>query len=158
MLSTERSDPKRLFHRETRTDGTGAGGLRDVASLGHKPRPSGSRRQTATHQSSEQIRLWAGGGEGDADPGGGLGDTGADLDQMQPQGGELGRGERLRAGDGVTNAQQQPIGSRVQDQTHLVGERLTATGAVGGKLALVQLIDPAAIILNEGLTPPRPRI
>ena len=110
-----------------------------MARSGHRPRPSGSRRQAATHQPSKQNSLRAGGGEGDADPCSGLGDTGADLDQAQPQGIELSRGERLRAGDGVADDQHQPISGCVQDQTHLVGERLAATGAVGGKLALVEL-------------------
>ena len=34
--------------------------------------------------------------------------------------------------DGVTHGHQQPVGGGVQDQAHLVGERLAATGAVGG--------------------------
>ena len=36
----------------------------------------------------------------------------------------------MRARDGVTDAQHQPIGGGVQDQAHLVGERVAATGAV----------------------------
>src|SRR3982751_5688800 len=43
--------------------------------VGHRPRLSGSGRQTATHQTREQLSLRAGGGEGNADPGGGLGDA-----------------------------------------------------------------------------------
>ena len=42
-------------------------------------------------------------------------------------------------GYGVAHREQQPVGGGVEQQAHLVGERRAATGAVGGKLALVQL-------------------
>ena len=41
-------------------------------------------------------------------------------------------------GNGVTQRQQQPIGGGVQNETHLIGERRAATGAIGGKLGLVK--------------------
>jgi hypothetical protein len=44
----------------------------------------------------------------------------------------------MRLQDRITDGEHQPIGSGVQDQPHLVGERAAATGAVGGELSLVQ--------------------
>jgi len=42
----------------------------------------------------------------------------------------------------VTHCQHQPVGSGVQHETHLIGQSRTATGAVRGKLALVQVDGP----------------
>lgn len=75
----------------------------------------------------------------DADAGGLLDDAGADLEQAQPEGGELGVGERHRTGDGAAQGEHQPVGCGVQDQPDLVGERALAGGSVRGELALVQL-------------------
>ena len=41
--------------------------------------------------------------------------------------------------DGVAQRPHQPIGSGVQNQTHLIGQRRAATGPVGRQLALVPL-------------------
>jgi hypothetical protein len=40
----------------------------------------------------------AGGGQGDADPAGGLDDPARDLEQVQPEGGELGNRQLMRPG------------------------------------------------------------
>ena len=60
--------------------------------------------------------------------------VGAELEQPQAKGRELGFGERVRLGDGIAHGQHEPIGGGVQDEPHLVGERRTAAGAVGGEL------------------------
>ena len=75
----------------------------------------------------------------DADAGGLFDDAGADLEEAQPESGELGAGERHCAGDGVAQGEHQPVGCGVQDQPALVGERALAGGSVRGELALVQL-------------------
>ena len=75
------------------------------------------RLQTA-RETAEQFGLGARGGEGDADPCGGLGDAGRDLDQAHAQGGELGGGEGLRSGDGVTHREHKPIGAGAQQHGH----------------------------------------
>lgn len=51
-------------------------------------------------------------------------DAGADLDEARPESGELGTGERRGTGDGVARGKYEPVGSGVQDQPELVGERL----------------------------------
>src|SRR6476619_8590779 len=42
-------------------------------------------------------------------------------------------------GNGVAHGQHQPIGGGVENESDLIGERRTATGAIGGKLRLMQL-------------------
>ena len=64
-----------------------------------------------------------GGGEGDAHAAGGLDDPAGDLEQVQPERGELGGGQLVRPGDAVAQGQQQPVGGGVQDKADLVGER-----------------------------------
>src|ERR1035437_9515743 len=127
------------FYRYFRTELSGVGGCGTWRVRGRRPRGSWPGRQEAANQTAEQIGFGAGSGEGDAYPRGDFGDARGDLDQAHAQSGELGCGERLRAGDGVTDGQQQPVGGGVQHEPHLVGERRAATGAVGGKLSLVQL-------------------
>ena len=78
-------------------------------------------------------------GKRDADPCRRLGDASCDLEQAQPQGGELGGGERLRLGDGVAHRQHEPVGGGVQHEADLVGERGSAAGAVRRELALMEL-------------------
>ena len=43
------------------------------------------------------------------------------------------------SGDRITHREHQPVGTGVQYEAYLVGERRPATGAVGGQLGLVQL-------------------
>src|SRR6266851_1843086 len=62
----------------------------------------------------------------------------AELQEPQANGVELGGGERVCLGDCITDGEHEPVGGSVQDQPHLVGERITAAGAVGGELRLVQ--------------------
>ena len=39
--------------------------------------------------------------------------------------------------NGIADCQHQPVGGSVENETHLISECRTATGAVGGELALV---------------------
>jgi hypothetical protein len=87
---------------------------------------------------AEERSLWASRGEGEADAGGGLDDTGTEREKAQADGGELGGGERMCRGDCIAHGEGQPVGRGVQDQAHLVGQRAATAGAVGGELGLVQ--------------------
>ena len=110
---------------------------RDWVWEGTIPLMSRSGGLEAERDATEQCGVWARCGEGDANTCGGFGDPCCDLEQAHPQGRELGGRERMRLGDGVAQSQQQPVGSGVQHETHLIGECRATTGAVGGKLALV---------------------
>src|SRR5512134_2443764 len=101
------------------------------------PRCSGSGEGGG--EVADQRRVRTGCGEGEADAGCGLDDAGAELQQPQSQGGELGDRQRVRFWDGVAQAEDQPVGSGMQEQAHLVCQRRAAAGAVRGELALVQL-------------------
>jgi hypothetical protein len=50
-----------------------------------------------------------------------LDDAGAQLQQPQPNGRELGCGERVSLRNRVSNREHKPIGCRVQDEPHLIG-------------------------------------
>jgi hypothetical protein len=55
--------------------------------------------------------------------------------------------------DPIAHCQDQPIGSGVEDQAHLIGQRAATAGAVGGGLGLVrfdQILGLAAAAV-EGL-------
>jgi len=80
-----------------------------------------------------------GGCEVDAAARGFLDDAGADLEQAQPERCELGLGQRPDGGNGIANAEYQPIGAGVQNQPDLIGDRALARGAVRGELRLVHL-------------------
>jgi len=73
--------------------------------LGLVPHPSRPGRLDAAGEVGEQFCLGAGRGEGDAHAGRRLDDARSDLEQPRPQGGELGAGQRLRSGDGITELQ-----------------------------------------------------
>ena len=100
---------------------------------------AGACRCEASCQQAEEGGVRAGRGEVDADAVGLFDDSGADLEQAQPEGGELGAGERRLAGNGVTQGEHQPVGAGVQDQPELIGEGAATGGAVRGELPLVQL-------------------
>jgi hypothetical protein len=103
------------------------------------PRRSRAGGLETAREAGEQRRLGMRGGKGEAHPACGFDDAGGDLDQAYPQGGELGGGKRLRLWNSIADLEHQPVGAGVQHEAHLVGERRTATGAVRGKLGLVQL-------------------
>ncbi len=86
---------------------------------------------------AEQIGLGAGGGEGQTDARDGFDDASAQLQQPEPDGGELGLGQGMGLGNGVTDSEHQPVGCGMEHEANLVGDRRSATCAVGGKLALV---------------------
>src|SRR5271165_3394026 len=80
---------------------------------GHKPPWSRSGWQEAADKTAEQLRVWAGCGEGDANSRCRFDDAGSDFDEMQLQRLELGDGQRLLFGNAVADPQQQPIGGCV---------------------------------------------
>lgn len=63
----------------------------------------------------------------DVDEGGLFNDTGANLEEAQPEGGELCSGEQHGTGNGVAQGEHQPVGASVQDQAELVGKRVLAS-------------------------------
>ena len=104
-------------------------------------RPGGQGPAAARRPASrrEEGGVRAGRGEVDADAGGLFDDAGADLEQAQPEGGELGAGERHGTGNGIAQGEHQPVVAGVQDQPELIGEWALAGGSIRGELALVQL-------------------
>ena len=80
---------------------------------------------------AEQIGLWAGGGEGQTDARDGLDDAGAELEEPEPQGGELGVAEVMGFGHRIADGEHQPIGGGMEDETDLVGDRRAAAGEHG---------------------------
>ena len=102
------------------------------------PRRSRPCRLETARKAGEQCRLGMRGGEGDTHPACGFDDARGDLDQVHPQGGELGCGERLRPGNGIADLEHQPVRAGVQHEADLIGERRSATGAVGRELCFVQ--------------------
>ena len=64
---------------------------------------------------------------------------GGDFEQPEARRRELGPGEVTDLLDGLANRQHEPVGGRVQHEVDLIGERLTAGGAIGPELGLVQL-------------------
>ena len=104
------------------------------------PRASGRLRDQSVGQAAEQVGVGAGCSEGKTDAGGGLDDTGCDLEKPEPDRVEFGRCQITRLRDGVAHGQNEPIGGGVEDEADLVGERRAATGAIGGELGLVSLI------------------
>ena len=124
----------RLFHRGGSRIFCSGLGLGVLGSAGHLPRGSRSRRDQAASEEAEQPSVRTGGSEGHADAGGGFDDAGADLQEPESDRGELGGGQLVSRGDGVAQAEHEPVGGGVQDEAHLVGQRRAAAGAVGGEL------------------------
>ena len=62
----------------------------------------------------------------DADAGGLLDDPGGDLEEVLPEGRELGPGKWHPAWHGIAQGEHQPVGGGVQDEAELVGERALA--------------------------------
>ncbi len=61
-------------------------------------------RGETSDEHAEQGSIRTGGGEVDSDAGGLFDDTSAELEQPQPEGGELGSGERTGGRDGIAKA------------------------------------------------------
>ena len=72
---------------------------------------------------AEEIGLWAGGGEVQTDARRRLDDPGAELEKAQPQGRELGRCQRMSFWNCVADGEHQSVGSSVQHETDLIGDR-----------------------------------
>src|SRR5829696_1515695 len=68
---------------------------RERVGRGLKPRGSGRGRPDRPRQVAEEDGVGAGAGEGDADPAGGLGDAGGDLQEPEPDRREFGPGESI---------------------------------------------------------------
>ncbi len=103
------------------------------------PYRSRSQRRERARQTSEKVSFWTGGGEGKTHAGGAFDDAGGDLDQTQPQCRKLGACQIAGSWDRVADCEHQPIGARVQDEPHLIGNWRPARCAIGGKLRFVQL-------------------
>ena len=52
----------------------------------------------------------------------GFADAGGNLQEMQPDGVELGGGQLVPRGDGIAHAEDEPVGGGVQHEAHLVGQ------------------------------------
>jgi hypothetical protein len=85
-----------------------------------QPRRSGRGRPRAEPESpgqiTEEIRVRAAGGKGQPDAAGGFLHPHGDLEQAQPQRGELGFGEIAPSRNGLPHRQHQPVRGRVQHQ------------------------------------------
>jgi len=97
---------------------------------------------------AQQIGGGTGRSKRDADAGGAFHDAGSNLEQPQAQGGELGSRQSGGLRDRLLDASQQPVGSGVQDQAHLIGIGRAARSAVTGQLGLVQLDCSASITMS----------
>ena len=106
---------------------------------GRKPLRSRTERQQRAWQAADQVGFGTCDGERKANAARGLDDTGCDFQETKTQGRELGSGQLSDFGNGVAHGQHQPIGGGVENESDLIGERRTATGAIGGKLRLMQL-------------------
>src|SRR5674476_307504 len=114
--------------------------LRDgLGERGRTPRRSRTERQQRAGQAAEEIGFGTCRGERKANAARGLDDPGGDFQKPKTQRRELGSGQFPDFGNGVAHGQHQPISGRMEHETDLVGERRTATGAIGGELRLVQL-------------------
>src|SRR3974377_1843494 len=85
------------------------------------PRASGRLRDQSVCQAAEQVGVGAGCSEGKTDAGGGLDDTGCDLEKPEPDRVEFGRCQITRLRDGVAHGQNEPIGGGVEDGGGLGG-------------------------------------
>src|ERR1700755_2563177 len=107
---------------------------------GHRrPTASWSGRLQPEGDEAERLGLRAAGYECDANAARGFDDAAGDLQETQTDGGELGVPQRIPTWDRRPQVEQPPVGTGVQDQSHLVGERRSATGAIGRQLRLVLL-------------------
>ena len=68
-----------------------------------------------------------------------LDDAAGDLQETQTDRGELCVPQQIATRDCGTQVEQQPVGTGVQDEPHLVGQRRAAAGAIGRELCLVLL-------------------
>ncbi len=100
-MSGGRGSTIRLFHRDFGPKVLGVGVGETGRIRGRWPRRLWPGELEAACDATEQLGFAAGAGERDADRCRRLDDAPSDLEQAQPQGGELGDGERLRLGDGI---------------------------------------------------------
>lgn len=118
---------------------------------GHTPRCSRRARDQTTDQIAEEVGAQAIRRECPLYPGPGLPSPHRDLQQAKPDSREFSAGQKFVLWNGVTDHAHQPISICVQYQPHLIGERRTATGPVGGRLALVpldQIFSPPSRAVN----------
>ena len=111
----------------------------DALGFGGGTSPRRSRRREAAGDEREDRPFGTRGGQRDADAGGPLDHARGDLDELEPQGGELGARPRGGLRHGGAQAMQQPVGGGVEDEAELVCGGALARGAPAGELALVQL-------------------
>ena len=114
--------------------------LRDgLGERGRTPRRSGTEREQRAGQAAEEVGFRTCRGEGETHAARGFDNPGGDFQETKTQRCELGSGQFPDFGNGVAHGQHQPIGGGVENEADLIGERRTATGAIGGKLCLMQL-------------------
>jgi hypothetical protein len=102
--------------------GFGVGGIGLCGAIW--PRRSRSGGLKRDREAADEPGVWAGSGEGDPDARGGFDDACPELEKAKSDGGELGGGEHVRLGNGVTDGKNEPIGGGMQDQAHLVARGL----------------------------------
>ena len=114
--------------------------LRDgLGERGHTPPRSGTERQQRAWQAAEEVGFGTCRDERKANAARGLDDTGGNFQETKTQRRELGGGQFPGFGNGVAHGQHQPKSGGVENEADLIGERRTATGAIGGELRLMQL-------------------
>ena len=106
---------------------------------GRTPRRSRTEREQRAGQAADQVGFGTCDGERKANAARGFDDPGCDFQETKTQRRELGSSQFLDFGNGVAHGQHQPISGGMEHEADLVGERRTATGAIGGELCLVQL-------------------
>src|ERR1700675_2654169 len=87
---------------------------------GIRPRQSRRQRRDTSGERGEASLIGEGARQGDLDAGDHLGDAAGDLDQAEPDRIELGIAPERVPGREAAQAQQQPIGSGVDQQSELV--------------------------------------
>jgi hypothetical protein len=102
-------------------------------------RLTGAGPQVLQHQ-GQQVAVRISRGQVDPDAAAGLPDADLDLQELEPQGVDLRRGQ-FRVLEVVPQRPKQAIGRGVQEQTELVGQKAVTTQAVGLELQF-QLFDP----------------
>jgi hypothetical protein len=109
------------------------------ANGGAGPAGQGPSGQQRAWQAADQVGFGTRRGERKANAARGLDDPGGDFQEPKTQRRELGSGQFLDFGNGVTHGQHQPLSGGVENEANLIGERRTAAGAIGGELRLMQL-------------------
>src|SRR5680860_130907 len=85
-----------------------------------RPHGSWSGGLQGDGDAAEQFGFGTGGGEGQTDARGGFDDAGPELEEVEPEGGELGAGEVMGLGHRIAHREHQPVGGGVEHEADLV--------------------------------------